>query len=127
MTVGLTPAARCWAAVAAVLTGRRLEPSADADWDADRLIGWLAEQGWDAGALQQRRRHCQENDLAWPEALPTDLADGMEFARYSAVLARVRQATGLDGLAETVHHGPAVIGPDEARLLREVPPHSVQR
>lgn len=127
MTDGLTPAARCWAAVAAVLTGARLGPPPGADWDAERLIGWLVEQGWDAGALQERRRHCQENDLVWPEALPADLADGLEFARYLAVLARVRATTGLDGLAETVHNGPAVIGPEEARLLREVPPHSVQR
>ncbi|WP_114046304.1 hypothetical protein [Acidipropionibacterium virtanenii] len=123
----MAPAARCWAAVAVVLTGQRLEPAPDVDWDAGRLVAWLAEQEWDAAALQDRRRRCQAADRPWPEALPTDLIDGLEFARYAAVLAQVRTATGLDGLAERVHHGPAVIGPDETRLLREVPPHSVQR
>lgn len=127
MIDGWTPAARCWAAVAVVLTGQRLAPEADADWDAERLITWLAGQGWDAETLQERRRDCQAGDRPWPEPLPADLGSGLEFARFSAVLARVRAATGLDGLAEKVHHGPAVIGPDEARLLREVPPHSVQR
>jgi hypothetical protein len=55
------------------------------------------------------------------------LAAGLEFARYSALLAEVRRLTGLDGLSARIHHGPIVIGPDEKRLLREVPPHSVQR
>lgn len=120
-------AARCWAAVAVALVGRPLEEPARPTWRADDLETWLAGRGWDAAALQERRSRCQEEETAWPAPLPREVSEGLEFARYSAMLAQVRKDLGLDGLAETVHHGPAVIGPEEARLLREVPPHSVQR
>ena len=46
-------------------------------------------------------------------------------SRYGAVLAQARRIAGLDGLTATVHRGAVVIGPDEARLLAERPPHSL--
>lgn len=120
-------AARCWVAVAVALTGERPDPPEGASWRAADAEAWMAAQGWDAAALQWRRANCQQQDLAWPASLPGEVSDGLEFARYAAMLAQVRTDLGLDGLAERVHRGPAVIGPEEARLLREVPPHSVQR
>ncbi|WP_257478145.1 hypothetical protein [Acidipropionibacterium jensenii] len=120
-------ASRCWAAVAAVLTGERLAVPATAGWQADSLADWLESQGWDSARLARRRRRCQQERRPWPQRLPDDLAAGLEFARYYALLAQLRKITGLDGMAERIHHGPIIIGPEEQRLLREVPPHSVQR
>lgn len=120
-------AAQCWQAIAAVLTGERPEPPARPDWRADSVADWLVSLGWDRQALGERRRHCQQERLVWPDRLPDDLASGLEFARYSALLAEVRRLLGVDGLPSTIHHGPRIIGPAEERLLREVPPHSVQR
>lgn len=121
------PAAQCWQAVAAVLTGQRLSAPPDVDWRAEGLVGWLSTSGWDAARLTARRHACQQERRAWPDPLPDELALGLEFARYSALLAEVRRLTGLDGLSARIHHGPIVIGPEEERLIREVPPHSVQR
>ncbi len=120
-------AQRCWEAVAAVLTGERSQAPSQAGWRAEPLVDWLASVGWDAARLTARRRNCQQRRSPWPGPLPEDLAAGLEFARYSALLAQVRRLTGTDGLAARIHCGPTVIGPEEERLLREVPPHSVQR
>ncbi|MGK2309695.1 hypothetical protein [Cutibacterium sp. V947] len=121
----MTSDQQCWEAVAAALTGQRLTAPDGPGWEAADLVDWLAEQGWPASRLTQRRAECQQTGRSWPDSLPDDLASGLEFARYGAVLAQTRRIAGLDGLSSTVHRGAVVIGPDEARLLSERPPHSV--
>jgi len=121
----VTPDQQCWEAVAAVLTGQRLIAPDKPGWQAIDLVKWLAEQGWPASRLAQRRAESQQAGRSWPEPIPDDLSTGLEFARYGAVLAQVRQIAGLDGLSARVHRGAVVIGPDEARLLAERPPHNV--
>lgn len=111
--------------MAAVLTGERIEVPRRPGWDAGDLLGWLESIGWTSERLADRRFAGQRMGRAWPDPLPPDLADGLEFARYAAILAQVRRTAGLDGLSSRVHRGPAVIGPDEARLLAERPPHHV--
>ncbi|WCC80360.1 hypothetical protein O6R08_02150 [Cutibacterium equinum] len=121
----MTPDQQCWEAVAAVLTGQRLTAPDEPGWQPTDVVEWLAGQGWPASRLVQRRAACQQEGRSWPDPLPDDLSTGLEFARYAAVLAQVRRIAGLDGLSATVHRGAVVIGPDEARLLAERPPHSV--
>ncbi|MSS45151.1 hypothetical protein FYJ43_03610 [Cutibacterium sp. WCA-380-WT-3A] len=121
----MTPDRQCWEAVAAVLTGQRLTAPTSPGWRATDLVAWLAEEGWSAPRLVDRRARFQQAGQSWPEPIPDDLSTGLEFARYGAVLAEVRRIVGLDGLSATVHRGAVVIGPDEARLLAERPPHSV--
>ncbi|MDO4412927.1 hypothetical protein [Cutibacterium sp.] len=121
----MTPDKQCWEAVAAVLTGQRLTAPDEPGWQAADLVEWLDEQGWSASRLVQRRTECQQARRPWPDPIPDDLSSGLEFARYAAVLAEVRRVAGLDGLSATVHRGAVVIGPEEARLLAERPPHSV--
>ena len=86
---------------------------------------WLAEEGWPANRLANRRAEFQQAGRSWPGPIPDDLSPGLEFARYGAVLAQARRIAGLDGLTATVHRGAVVIGPDEARLLAERPPHNL--
>ena len=121
----MTPDQQCWEAVAAVLTGQRFTAPGEPGWEAADLVKWLVGLGWPAGRLAQRRAECQQAGRSWPDPLPGDLSTGLEFARYGAVLAQARRIAGLDGLSATVHRGAVVIGPDEARLLAERPPHSV--
>ena len=121
----MTPDQQCWEAVAAVLTGQRITAPDKPGWQAVDLVEWLAGQGWPAGRLAGRRAEFQQARRSWPAPIPDDLSTGLEFARYGALLAQVRRITGLDGLSATVHLGAVVIGPDEARLLAERPPHSL--
>ena len=106
----MTPDRQCWEAVAAVLTGQRLTAPDNPGWQAVDVV---------------ERAEFQQAGRSWPGPIPDDLSPGLEFARYGAVLAQARRIAGLDGLTATVHRGAVVIGPDEARLLAERPPHSL--
>ena len=121
----MTPDRQCWEAVAAVLTGQRLTAPDNPGWQAVDVVEWLAGEGWPANRLANRRAEFQQAGRSWPGPIPDDLSPGLEFARYGAVLAQARRIAGLDGLTATVHRGAVVIGPDEARLLAERPPHSL--
>ncbi len=120
-------AAQAWTAIGAVLAGQRLRPPETASWEGSDVVAWLSEQGWTGERLRARRDAAQDSRAPWPQRLPDDLASGLEFARYGALLAQVRRLTGLDGLHPAIHRGAATIGPEEARLLAEVPPHHVVR
>jgi len=110
------------AAVAEALTGQRPFAGAAAG-SPQEAVEVLADLGFDAVRLQQVRRLRQEASEPWPFEVDRELLRRVGFARFGAVLARVRQLTGTDGLVPTVHEGPRVIGPAEQRLLAEVPPH----
>ena len=99
----MTPDRQCWEAVAAVLTGQRLTAPDNPGWQAVDVVEWLAEEGWPANRLANRRAEFQQAGRSWPGPIPDDLSPGLEFARYGAVLAQARRIAGLDGLTATVH------------------------
>ena len=118
-------ARRCWVALGYALTGQQLTAPDAPTWQACDVVAWLADNGWDVGRLVERRQQAQQARQPWPTRLPEELMAGLEFARYGALLAQVRKHTGLDGLTSTIHRGPLRIGPQEARLMAELPPHNV--
>lgn len=123
----MTPARLAWLAIGLALTGQRLDPPEAASWQAEEVVAWLAGQGWDAAALAAHREQVRDFHGQWPHRLPDDLLEGLAHAQYTALVAQVRSLAGIDGLHTTVHTGPRVIGPQERRLLAEVPPHHVAR
>jgi len=118
-------ARRCWVALGYALTGQQLTAPDAPTWQLGDVVAWLADNGWDADRLVERRQQAQQTRRPWPDQLPEELMTGLEFARYGALLAQVRKHTGLDGLTSTIHRGPLHIGPQEARLIAELPPHNV--
>lgn len=123
----MTPARLAWLAIGHALTGQHLDPPEAASWQAAEVLAWLAGQGWGDSALVAHREQVRDSHAQWPHRLPSDVLDGLAHAQYTALLAQVRRLAGLDGLHPTVHSGPRVIGPQERRLLAEVPPHHVAR
>ncbi len=106
-------------AVARALTGQQI------DLDATNVAGLLtslAAAGWNPEQLQQLRRNRQQLRQPWPFAVPLEQLRAIGFARFDALLADVRQAAGLEGLAPAQ---PAIrpLNPAEQRIVADRPPH----
>lgn len=106
-------------ALALALVGERLEGPVD----GRGFVGWLAEQGWDADAVQALRSRRQAEELPWPFPVDADERGGLGAAQFHALLAQARGDLGVDGLVASRREGPAVIGQAEQRLLADRPPH----
>ena len=67
----MTPDRQCWEAVAAVLTGQRLTAPDNPGWQAVDVVEWLAEEGWPANRLANRRAEFSKPGDLGPARFPT--------------------------------------------------------
>lgn len=119
----MSEAAALFRAIGWALSGTDVVPPAQPVVRTPAVIGWLESQGWPAERLRQVRTDRMSAELSWPWALPDELAEGLAWAQFHALLTDVRAALGLSGLVSTPRARHRGRQPGDERLLREVPPH----
>ena len=102
--------------LASSLTGLDLDPPAR---DVPSLLGWLREQGIDAGEIARSRRDAGQE---WPFPVPAEWPREAGFARWSAAIDEAHRLLGVD-LTFLPPSNRTSLTADERRLLADVPPH----
>lgn len=107
------------AELARALTGEALPVTGD----AAGLVAELARLGWDAERLTTLRAERMRRRLPWPFPIGLDAREELGFARFDALLARVRKELGLAGTRSRAQAPVRPPNADERRLLADRPPH----
>ena len=105
--------------LARALTGEPLPVAGDAtDVGAE-----LAGLGWDVERLTVLREERMRRRLPWPSPADLEVRRELGFARFDALLARVRNELGLAGTRSRAQAPVRPLNADERRLLADRPPH----
>jgi len=94
-----------------------------ADVDLDVLVAWAERHRGEIDAVRRQRAAVGE---PWPVAPPASLSDGLPWARYAAMLQRLRDRAGLTGVVPATARPAERSGrpdPELQRLLADRPPH----
>ncbi len=109
-------------ALAYALTGQDLPLSEGADPATDALAAELEAAGWNRPRLRDHVQAARAAGHRWPHPLPADLAERVPAAQFAAVLAEITEAWRLVPTVRRVRHREPP-GPEDRRLLRDLPPH----
>ncbi|MBA8794649.1 hypothetical protein FHX74_002268 [Friedmanniella endophytica] len=92
--------------------------------DLDRVLARLAEAGESPVAAQADARATGQ---PWPHPVPDRLRAGLGAAQLAALMTELMTELQRRGLPQASQRAPVIKdrapGPDELRLLRDVPPH----
>jgi hypothetical protein len=105
--------------LARALTGRTLSVAGD----ATNLPSELIRLGWDHERLAALREERMRERLVWPFPVDLDVRRELGFARFDALLDRVRKEMGLAGTKSQAQAPVRPLNADERRLLADRPPH----
>ena len=105
--------------LARALTGETLPVTCD----ATGLATELTRLGWDVRRLAALREERMRQRLPWPFPIDLEVRGELGFARFDALLARVRNELGLAGTRSRAQAPVRPPNADERRLLADRPPH----
>ncbi len=115
---------RRWhAAIGYALVGEELSLAEPGRPDPARLVGDLADAGWDVGRIHAHASACTEAEQPWPHQIPAGLRRGCGAAQLHAALGQARALLELVALETRGPSARTTLDADEQRLLRDVPPH----
>ena len=105
--------------LARALTGETLPVTGD----STGLVAELTRLGWGVERLTALREERMRLRLPWPFPIDLEVRDELGFARFDALLARVRKELGLTGTRSRAQAPVRPLNADERRLLADRPPH----
>lgn len=109
-------------AVAQALSGEAPELAAGVN-TVPELLSALASQGFDAARLGRIASERARTGQPWPFPLAGPQLRQAGAARVHAALTEARTMLGLDGRVAAPPSNRTQLNAEEARLMREVPPH----
>jgi hypothetical protein len=112
------------AAIGWALTGAALPLATAPDRvDADAVVTWLGECGWDRARLRRRCEVVHAAGARWPTPIAADRRGGLGAAQFQAAVREVLLALGLDHPAPVLRDAATPLDAGDRRLMAELPPH----